>query len=87
MVRDGVPAGLAFARTLDVSLGGALIEIAAPRSFCPGESVRVAILSDVVVIDPRAMVEATVVRVQQDGPGRQRVGVRFVREQSLPVAA
>jgi hypothetical protein len=89
LVRDGgvISGGLTFARTTDVSLGGALIEIAAPRSFNPGEAVRVAILADSVVIDPRAMADATVVRVENIGPGRQRVAVRYACQQSLPVAA
>lgn len=87
LVRDGAPAGLTFARTTDVSIGGALIEIAAPRTFNPGDAVRVAILADSVVIDPRSMTDATVVRVEHAGPGRQRVAVRFATQQALPVAA
>lgn len=87
VVRDDAPGGLAFARTADVSLGGALIEIAAPRTFNPGESVRVAVLCDTVVIDPRSMVDAEIVRVEQAGPGRQRIAVRYARQQALPSAA
>jgi hypothetical protein len=78
---------LTFARTSDVSVGGALIEIAATRPFSAGDAVLVAILGDSVVIDPRAMAEAVVVRVEQIGPGRQRVAVRFDTERALPVAA
>ena len=87
VVRENAPAGLTFARTADLSVGGALIEIAAPRSFNAGESVRVAVLSDTVVIDPRSMVDAEIVRVEHAGPGRQRIAVRFARQQSLPAAA
>lgn len=89
LVRDGLPvgSGLTFARTSDVSIGGALIEIATPRPFNAGESVRVAILGDSVVIDPRSMADAVIVRVEQAGPGRQRVAVKFDSERALPAAA
>lgn len=87
LVRDGAPAGLTFARTADISLGGALIEVTPPRNYNPGEAVRVAILGDTVVIDPRSMVDAIVVRVEHAGPGRQRVAVRFDVPQALPAAA
>ncbi len=89
LVRGDSPIGgrLTFARTSDVSVGGALIEIAATRPFSAGDAVLVAILGDSVVIDPRAMAEAVVVRVEQIGPGRQRVAVRFDTERALPVAA
>jgi len=87
LVRPDSPAGLSFAQTADVSVGGALIEVAASRSFRPGDAVRVAILSDSAVIDPRSMSEAVVVRVEHAGPGRQRVAVRYDRPRALPVAA
>ncbi len=88
LVRDEQSVGgLTFARTMDVSVGGALIEIAASRPFNAGEAVRVAILGDSVVIDPRTMAEAVIVRVELAGPGRQRVAVKFDRERALPAAA
>ncbi|MBY0309211.1 MAG: PilZ domain-containing protein [Phycisphaerales bacterium] len=89
LLRGDRPAspGLAFARTTDISTGGALIEIAATRPFNIGESVRVAVLSDSAVIDPRSMEEATVVRAQPAGPGRQRVAVRFAQQIALPLVA
>jgi hypothetical protein len=68
-------------------VGGALIEIASTRPFNAGESVRVAVLADSVVIDPRSLADATIVRVEQTGPGRQRVAVRFARESALPLVA
>jgi len=86
-VREGASAGLTFARTADVSLGGALIEVTPPRKYDPGEAVRVAILGEAVVIDPRSMIDARVVRVEHAGPGRQRVAVRFDVPQALPAAA
>lgn len=87
LVRPDAPAGLSFAQTTDVSVGGALIEVAASRTFRPGDEVRVAILSDSAVIDPRSMAEAVVVRVEHAGPGRQRVAVRYDRPRALPAAA
>ena len=87
LVKDDSPSGLTFARTSDVSLGGALIEIAASRPFNIGDAVRVAILGESVVIDPRTMADATVVRVEPAGPGRQLVAVRYAKERALPLAA
>ncbi|MFT3684028.1 MAG: PilZ domain-containing protein [Phycisphaerales bacterium] len=91
LVRDGAThgalSGLAFARTADLSVGGALIEIVSTRPFNVGDAVRVAVLSESVVIDPRSMSDAKVVRIEPAGPGRQRVAVRFARDHAMPLVA
>jgi hypothetical protein len=68
-------------------VSGVLIEIASTRPFNVGDAVRVAVLSDTVVIDPRSMSDGTVVRTEPAGPGRQRVAVRFSHDCALPLVA
>lgn len=87
VVRGESPSGLSFARTTDVSVGGALIEIATPRPFAIGESVRVAVLAEHAVIDPRSLAEATIIRAEPIGPGRQRIAVCYASQQAVPAAA
>jgi c-di-GMP-binding flagellar brake protein YcgR len=66
--------------TRDVSAGGVLLEIAASRPIVAGEKLGVGVAwTGGVVLSEAAMVEGTVVRVEDVGEDRQAVAVRFAR--------
>lgn len=84
------PASMRYmaARTLDLSLGGALIEVSHHRPLQAGDRVDVLVDWDqrgVVARD--TTLEATVVRLGPTESTRQRVGVSFDAGQAVPLAA
>ncbi len=84
------PASMRYmaARTLDLSATGALLELSHHRPLNTGDRVDVLIDWDqrgVVARD--TTVEATIVRLGTPEGLRQRVGVSFLTEQALPLAA
>jgi c-di-GMP-binding flagellar brake protein YcgR len=65
-------------RTLDVSMGGAAIELYGPREAHPGERIAIAFEKlDCPVTRAAKMVGARVIRVEPMKNGRQRVAVKF----------
>lgn len=84
------PASMRYmaARTLDLSSGGALIELSHHRPLRTGDRVDVLVDWDqrgVVARD--TTLEATVVRLGPSESTRQRVGVSFRAGQAVPLAA
>lgn len=66
------------ARTRDISAGGALVEVDSARPLVEGETIDVGVAwTASPVIAESSLVEAKVVRVIEQLPGRQTVAVRF----------
>ncbi len=75
-------------RTLDLSAGGALLEVEAPRPLIPGEAIDLAVAwTNLPVLPTRALQDARIVRVTRERDGRQIVAVEFKRAQSLSAVA
>ena len=78
-------------RTRNVSEGGALVELDAPRDLKPGDVLELGIAwTNRAILPADALVEAKVVRtvsavILPDGTTRRTVGVRF--DQVEPIAA
>lgn len=65
-------------RTVDLSIGGAGIEIVGPREVRPGERIAIAFEHDRCPVTRAArMVGAQIVRAEPMRDGRQRVAIRF----------
>lgn len=84
------PASMRYmaARTIDLSSGGALLEVSHLRPLRAGDRVDVLVDWDqrgVVARD--TTLEATVVRLAPAESSRQRVGVSFREGQAVPLAA
>ncbi len=77
------------ARTIDVSTGGALIEVAGGMSLHPGDRVDLAVdLHDrLPVVRQEDLVPAIVVRTQDASATTRTVGIRFVQRQAIALAA
>ena len=74
--------------TLNVSTGGALLEVHSARPIASGERLAVAVAWDQgPLVQRQSMVPSRVVRTTTAGPNRQLIGVRFVVPQTLAVAA
>ncbi len=78
------------AQTVNLSVGGALIEAAAARPFEPGEIVDVGVAlrptNAGTVIGSDAMVQAIVVRVEAIDEHRQSVALRYLNPHHRPAA-
>ena len=81
-------------KAVDVSMGGAAIELSGPREAQIGERIAIAFESSVCAVSRAArMIGAQVVRVEPHQDGHQRIAVRFdapqflVSTESLPEAA
>ena len=78
------------AQTINLSVGGALIEAAAARPFEPGEIVDVGVAlrptNAGTVIGSDAMVQAIVVRVEAIDEHRQSVALRYLNPHHRPAA-
>lgn len=84
------PASMRYmaARMVDLSTGGALLELSQHRPLQAGDRVDVLIDWDERGMIARdATVEAKVVRLSDAEGLRQRVGVSFLTEQAVPLAA
>lgn len=76
--------------TQDVSPGGALLRVDAPRALTPGESLEVVVAwANRVLLSSKDLVPATVLRVLRDSQGRQWVAVAFAQDvpQAVPAQA
>jgi hypothetical protein len=74
--------------TTNVSVGGALMEIAAGREFSAGEELLIAIAwNDAAVVRSNEMIRAEVVRSLRGPSGRQMVALRFTQEVRNAMAA
>jgi nitrous oxidase accessory protein NosD len=75
-------------RTINVSPGGALVEVAHPSLLVPGQRVKLGVswVRQQAVLAARDMAEATVVRSLGLGP-RQSVAVCFDQRQELAATA
>lgn len=68
------------ARTIDLSAGGALLEINMPRPLEPGDEIDVALAWVCAgVLEGGSMIRARVVRVQVGEEGRRVVAVEYAR--------
>jgi c-di-GMP-binding flagellar brake protein YcgR len=81
-------------RTLDLSMGGAAIELSGPREAHLGERIAIAFeSSESAVARAARMIGAEVIRVEPRHDGRQRIAVRFdapqmiLGSESIPAAA
>lgn len=76
------------ARTVDISHGGALVEVESPRPLVEGETIDVGVAwTSSPLITQDSLVEAKVVRVVEQRPGRQTVAVRFDHADVLAAVA
>jgi hypothetical protein len=76
------------ARTVDISPGGALVEVTSPRPLVEGETIDVGVAwTSSPVISGQSLVEAKVVRIVEQRPGVQTVAVRFDHADVLAAVA
>lgn len=76
------------ARTRDISAGGALIEVHSPRPLVEGETIDVGVAwTASPVLTGSSLIEAKIVRVTDEEPGRQLVAVQFERANALAAVA
>jgi hypothetical protein len=76
------------AHTCDVSPGGAMLELSQHRPLAIGDQVDVLVdWHGHGIVSQRAMLGARVVRLGERDGLRQRVGIRFDREQAITLAA
>jgi c-di-GMP-binding flagellar brake protein YcgR len=78
------------AQTVDISAGGALVEVQSPRPLVEGETIDVGVAwTASPVISQRTLIEAKVVRIVDAHPesGRQTVAVRFDHADVLAAVA
>lgn len=76
------------ARTRDISHGGALIEIESARPLVEGETIELGVAwTSSPIIAETTLIEAKVVRVIDEEPGRQTVAVRFDHADILAAVA
>ena len=77
------------AQTVDLSSGGALIEVIGGAALCPGDRLDMALNFDdrLPVVRQDDLIPAIVVRTAGSTAASRTVGVRFIDKQQLKLAA
>lgn len=87
-IRQGGHSRYDQARTINVSTGGALLEIVSPRQVKIGDQLGVAVAwSDTAVLRATNVLPARVIRSRPIDEHRQEVAVQFVLPEAAPQAA
>lgn len=76
------------ARTRDLSVGGAMLEVDADRPFTPGQRVDIAVASSTDgIVRNESMVQAVVIRADALRGKKQTIAVRYLGAQRAHAAA